>query len=147
MSLSFREITKENFRECIGLQVRDDQKYVAPNVYSIAQSKVEQKWITMAVYEDDAMVGFVMYELNYRDKELYLCRFMIGQQFQHLGYGKGTLEILRTIAMEDPGITQIGLSTSPQNKHGIRVYEKFGFKDTGVLDHGEEVFVLDLEKQ
>lgn len=147
MSLLFRAITKNNFNECIRLKVRDDQKYVAANVYSIAQSKTEPKYIPMALYDDETMVGFVMYELDYKEKELYLCRFMIDEQHQHMGYGKGALDILKGMAMKDPGIEKIELSTKPDNEHGIKVYEEFGFIDTGVLDDGEEVFVLYLRKQ
>ena len=147
MSLSFRAITKDNFNKCLRLKVRDDQKYVASNVYSIAQSKTEPKYIPMAIYNDETMVGFVMYELDYKEKELYLCRFMIDEQHQHMGYGKGALDILKGMAMKDPGIEKIELSTKPDNEHGIKVYEEFGFIDTGVLDDGEEVFVLYLRKQ
>lgn len=129
------------------MKVRDDQKYVASNVYSIAQSKTEPKYIPMAIYNDETMVGFVMYELDYKEKELYLCRFMIDEQHQHMGYGKGALDILKGMAMKDPGIEKIELSTKPDNEHGIKVYEEFGFIDTGVLDDGEEVFVLYLRKQ
>jgi diamine N-acetyltransferase len=141
-----RDITNENWHECIQLRVRDDQPYVAPNLYSIAQSKVEPRWIPMAVYNDETMVGFIMYELDYRNKQLYLCRFMIDQRYQHKGYGKGTLDILREIAMRDPGIEKVELSTNPKNAHGIKVYTRYGFRDTGILDDGEEVFVLDLQK-
>ncbi|PKO19295.1 MAG: hypothetical protein CVU39_01710 [Chloroflexi bacterium HGW-Chloroflexi-10] len=146
MSITFKEITIDNFRECIGLTVRDDQKFVAPNVVSIAQSKIEPKYIPLAIYNDETMVGFLMYAFEYADKELYLCRFMIDQNFQHKGYGKGALDILKEIAMQDPGVEKIELSTKPTNVYGIRVYEKFGFKDTGILDDGEEIFVLDLGK-
>ena len=145
MSLSFREITECNFLECIRLRVRDDQKYVASNVYSVAQSKIEPKYVPLAIYSDDTMVGFVMYELNYQKKELYLCRLMIDQQYQHMGYGKGALDILKEMALGDPGIEKIELSTKPDNTYGIKVYERFGFKDTGLLDEGEEVFVLELQ--
>lgn len=146
MSISFKEITSDNFVECIRLKVRDDQRFVASNVYSIAQSKIEPKWVPAAIYNDKAMVGFIMYELDYTKRQLYLCRFMIDQRFQHMGYGKGSLEILREIATRDSGIEKIELSTKPDNAHGIRVYERFGFEDTGILDDGEEVFVLELEK-
>ncbi len=57
------------------------------------------------------------------------------------------MDILKGMAMKDPGIEKIELSTKPDNEHGIKVYEEFGFIDTGVLDDGEEVFVLYLRKQ
>jgi len=146
MTLSFKEITVDNFIQCVRMKVNDDQNFVAPNVFSIAQSKVEPQFIPMAIYNNDTMVGFLMYELDYKNKKLYLCRFMIDPKYQHMGYGKGALEILKEIAMKDPDIERMELSTSPENAHGIKVYEKFGFKDTGVLDGDEEVFVLDLQK-
>jgi diamine N-acetyltransferase len=147
VAVSLRAITKDNFQECIRLKVRDDQKFVASNVYSIAQSKIEPQNIPLAIYHDEMLVGFLMYELDYREKELYLCRFMIDQRYQHQGYGRGALELLKDIAMKDPGIETMALSTKPDNAYGISMYKKFGFRDTGVLDDGEEVFVLDLVKQ
>ena len=147
MTVTLREITSDNFRECVHLKVRDDQPFVASNVYSIAQSKVEPEFIPMAIYADDRMVGFMMYACFYEQKKLYLCRFMIDQQYQHRGYGKAALDLLKQVAMDDPGIDFMELSTAPDNAYGIRVYEKFGFKDTGVLDDEEEVFIMDLEKK
>lgn len=146
MSVTVREITEKNFHECIGLKVRDDQPYVASNVYSIAQSKVEPIFIPLAIYAEETMVGFMMYALNYPEKNLYLCRFMIDQRYQHQGLGKAALDRVKEIAMQDPGIESIELSTRPDNLYGIKFYAKFGFKDTGALDGDEEVFVLDLEK-
>jgi diamine N-acetyltransferase len=147
MSVRLVEITEKNFRECVRLSVREDQRFVASNVFSIAQSKVEPRWITRAVYADERMVGFVMYHFDMEGKELYLCRFMIDQRYQHKGYGKATLDELKRLAMEKEGIERMRLSTNPENSGGIRIYEKFGFKDTGELDGDEEVFVLELGKE
>ncbi len=146
MAVSFREITKCNFLECIRLRVRDDQRFVASNVFSIAQSKIEPEYVPLAIYNDETMVGFVMYRFDYQKKQLYLCRLMIDQQYQHQGYGRGALDVLKAMAMGDPRIEEIELSTKPDNAYGIKVYERFGFEDTGGMDGDEEVFVLKLEK-
>jgi diamine N-acetyltransferase len=146
MSITLKEINKDNFEECIRLRVREDQPFVATNVYSVAESKVAPENIPLAVFTGDNMVGFVMYELDYVERKLYIGRLMIDQRYQHMGYGRQTLEALKQIALSDPGIEKLELSTNPKNTYGIRVYETFGFKDTGILDDGEEVFVLDLGK-
>lgn len=146
MSITLKEITKENFTECIRLTVRDDQKFVASNLYSIAESKVDPDNIPLAIYAGDTMVGFVMYELDYSARELYIGRLMIDQRYQHMGYGREALEAVRQIGLKDAGIDKLSLSTKPANTYGIRVYERFGFKDTGILDDGEEIFVMDLGK-
>ena len=54
MSVLLREITRENFKDCINLKVADDQKtFVAPNVTSIAQSKIYPTVTPFAVYNDE----------------------------------------------------------------------------------------------
>lgn len=146
MPITLKEVNRDNFRECIRLKIRDDQSYVAKNVYSIAESKVAPENIPMAVYSGETMVGFVMYEIDHVDRELYIGRLMVDEHFQHMGYGRQTLEALKQMALSDPEIDKLELSTNPKNTYAIRVYETFGFKDTGILDDGEEVFILDLGK-
>ncbi len=60
MPITLKEITKDNYVECIRLKVRDNQRFVASNVYSLAESKYEPENIPMAVYAGETMVGFVM---------------------------------------------------------------------------------------
>ena len=62
MSISLREITQDNFYACMKLSVRKDQPFVASNSFSVAESKIFQNWITNAIYNDEEMVGFMMYE-------------------------------------------------------------------------------------
>jgi diamine N-acetyltransferase len=128
------------------LSVRKDQPFVASNAFSVAESKIFPNWITKAIYSDEELVGFMMYAMNYEENELYLCRFMVDQKYQGKGYGKAALDQLKAIALGDEKIKQITLSTNPENKNGIRIYEKFGFVDMKYMDHDEEVFVLDLKK-
>jgi diamine N-acetyltransferase len=146
MSITFREITQENFITCMKLSVREDQPFVASNAFSVAESKLFPEWITRAIYHEEEMVGFVMYTLDYEKNELYLCRFMVDQKHQGKGYGKAALGLLKEIAMNDEKIQKMTLSTNPVNANGIRIYEKFGFVDMNYLDDDEEVFSLDLKK-
>lgn len=144
MAVSFRDIDGENLDRCVELRVREDQPFVAPNVYSIAQAGVEPGWVTKAIHSDGTMVGFAMYTIDEKLSELYLCRFMIDRDHQGKGYGREALALLRSIAEGTPGVTRMRLSTSPENLRGIRIYERFGFVDTGEMEDGEEVFVLEL---
>jgi diamine N-acetyltransferase len=42
MPVTLRDIDRNNFKRCIKLEVREDQRnFVASNIYSIAESKVE----------------------------------------------------------------------------------------------------------
>ena len=147
MDIELRDIDEDNFKACTKMSVRRDQPFVASNVYSIAESKIFPHWITKAVYAEEALVGFMMFAKFPEREELYLCRFMIDQASQGKGFGKAALDRLKEIALGDDRIRRIRLSTAPDNVNGIRIYEKFGFKDMKYQEDGEEVFVLELEKR
>ena len=64
--LTLREITFDNFIECIQLQPKDEQKqFIASNVYSLAEAYValasgECVPMPYAIYDDETMVGFLL---------------------------------------------------------------------------------------
>jgi diamine N-acetyltransferase len=144
MNIDFRAVDEDNFDECLALSVRDDQRFVASNIKSLAQAWLNKEAIPRAIYAENAMVGFIMYLVDRGSGELYLWRFMIDQRHQGKGYGNAALGLLERIARAEPGIVRMKLSTAPDNANGIRIYTKFGFVDTGILDDGEEVFVKEL---
>lgn len=144
MKVTFKKVAEENFLECVGLKVREDQPFVASNMFSLAEAKACPWWIVRSVYDGATMVGFIMYVLDREEGELYLCRLMVDARFQGRGYGTAILGKLAALARKAGGIRRIRLSTDPKNEAGIRFYAKYGFVDTGTMDEGEEVFVLDL---
>ena len=81
LNLSLREITSQNFNECINLKVaKGQEKFVAPNSKSIAQAKIYLTVNPFAVYDEDEMVGFVMFGFDADDKRFYLVRLMIDEK-------------------------------------------------------------------
>lgn len=140
MNVVLREITPENFKECINLKVADDQvTFVAPNVTSIAQSKIYPTANPMAVYADENLVGFVMFGFDEDDERYYLVRLMIDEKFQGKGYGKAaTLEVIeRMKQIED--CKEIYLSFVPENTGAEKLYQSVGFERTGEISDGEIV--------
>lgn len=144
MAVSFRPVDAGNFMACVKMHAGAGQPWVAPNVFSIAQAKVEPDLQPFGIYADEALVGFIMYALRPANQELYLARFMLDEPQQRRGYGLAALELLKELAQRQPGIRRIRLSTNPGNEHGIRVYTRFGFKATGVMHGAEAEFVLEL---
>jgi diamine N-acetyltransferase len=149
MSVTLREITPENFKECVNLKVVDAQsKFVAPNVMSIAQSKIYPTVNPFAVYADDEMVGFVMYGFDEDDEHFYLGRLMIDEKHQGKGFGKAaTLEVIERMK-EIEGCREIYLSFVPENTGAEKLYSTIGFERTGqISESGEIVMRFDLNKQ
>lgn len=142
MNIILREITPENFKECIKLKVSDNQKtFVATNLYSIAQSKIYPTHLPFAVYDGDEMVGFVLYGFDEEEKRFYLGRLMIDEKFQGKGYGRAaTLEVIERLKQVE-NCKEIYLSFVPENKNAEKLYESIGFKDTGELNDGGEIIM------
>lgn len=148
MNITLREITPENFKECINLKVADgQQKFVAANVMSMAQAKVYPAVTPMAVYAGDEMVGFVMYGFDTDDEKYYLIRLMIDERQQGRGYGRGaTLEVIEKMK-QIAGCREIFLSFVPDNTGAERLYLSLGFEPTGeISEEGEIVMRFDLQK-
>lgn len=147
MKVELREITQENWRECARLKVAPDQeRFVASNVYSLAESKYEPECVPLAVYEGETMVGFVMYlpEDYGLAKVFYIARLMIGHQYQGKGYGRAVMEMLLERLKSVPGYAAILISFVPENTAAQRLYSSLGFQDTGEIDDGEIVYRLPL---
>ena len=54
--ITFREIDKSNYMECICLKVKDEQRgFVADNARSLAEARFEEGLYTRAVYSDGGL--------------------------------------------------------------------------------------------
>lgn len=148
MNISLREITPQNFKECINLKVAAEQEnFVATNLMSIAQSKIYPTYNVFAVYAADEMVGFTMFGLDTDDQKYYLGRLMIDQRHQGKGYGKAAvLEIVERLKKVE-GCNEIFLSFVAENADAERLYRSVGFERTGEISaSGEIVMRYDLNK-
>jgi len=143
MSVTLRDITRDNWQQCIKLEVREDQKtFVSPNVVSIAQSRVEPTFTPQAVYHDEELVGFCMYGYDTEEGCYWVARMMIDKNHQGRGHGRAAMvEAIRRMRAE-PNCREIGLSIEPENVAAQKLYESLGFVKTGEVAHGEDVMRL-----
>ncbi len=147
VAISLREITRDNWRACVRLKVADDQqKYVASNAVSLAQSKYEPECVPLAAYGGETMVAFVMYRPeDYGLAKLwFIDRLMVGQEHQGKGYGRATMEALIGRLKSAPGYEAILISFVPGNEAAQKLYGSLGFEDTGEIEDGEIVYRMPL---
>lgn len=142
----FKEITKENFWDCISLAVAKEQvEFVTSNAVSIAQSKVQTECIPLAIYDDDIMIGFIMYCIDEDDGEYWIYRMMIDEKYQSKGYGKKSLEKLLEIIKQDNTRSKVFLGVHKESKYAVELYKKCGFEFTGQVFGSEHIMKLDYE--
>jgi len=141
MNISLREVDENNFDEVISLQV---EKYCASNIYSLAQARIFPDAIPLAIYNDDTLVGFIMYGIEPRDNnEYWIDRLMIDEKYQNNGFGKKALEIIIEKIKQDKTHNKIKISTNPENTIAIKLYKKLGFYETGELHYDEALLILE----
>lgn len=143
--LYLRDVDKENFKECVELDVHEEQReFVAPNMRSLAQAYVNRDVAKVfSLYDETRMVGFAMLYVDPAKEEYWLWRFMIDKRFQHQGYGKDALG--KIIAyFTSIGAKTVRLSFEPENRIAEKLYASAGFYRNGEENDGEIVMQLDL---
>jgi diamine N-acetyltransferase len=144
--VELKEITAENYDDCLKLEVSDSQKnFVASNMYSLAQAWVFYNTAyPFAIYAGDEMVGFIMMGY-YKPKGIYnIWRFMIDKRFQNKGYGKAALLLAVKYIREKYNASELYLSFEPEKSTAGKLYNSIGFARTGEVDDGEIVMCLKM---
>lgn len=147
MNVTLRDITADNWRDCVRLKVAPEQeRFVASNAFSLAQSKYEPELIPLGIYDNDTMVGFLMY----RPADLGLAkvwmvyRLMVARNQQGKGYGRAGMVCLLERLRKIPGYNAVLISFVPDNDAVRKLYASLGFTDTGEIEDGEIVYRLAL---
>ena len=143
--VTLREITMENFRECIRTDVAEHQRgFVASNMYSLAEAKADGVSIPLAIYAKGVMVGFTMYNFNSTSGIGYIDRLMVAAEHQRHGYGRAAMLQVIDRLRNTKGCLRIRTSFKPSNVVADALYESLGFRRTGEVDEGETVVILEL---
>ena len=151
--VTLREITSENYDECLALKVHDDQKeFVVSNMKSLAEA-----WVfytvarPFAIYHEDTMVGFLMVDIDPNlvgsNDLCFLWRFMIDAKYQGCGYGKAAMHEVINYVKTNFNPKTFETSTVPGNDAAEKLYRSFGFLPNGEYHVGEKVLVLNMRAE
>lgn len=145
MNIELRTIDKENMYDVIELEVSDEQKdFVAPNSFSLLQANYEENMYPFAIYRDNELVGFIMYDFDDEIGMHGMCRFMVDKKFQNQGIGKAAMEKLFDKVIEKYGNVKFYTSAEPYNTVALNLYKKLGFEDTGKIVYDEVLMIKQL---
>lgn len=140
MSVALRPVDENNYRSVIALDVGPGQeRFVARNVNSIAESKVYPYLIPAAVYSDDELVGFALYGRDPETGKYWIVRLMVDAAHQGKGYGRAAVLALIEEIQALPECGEIYLSLVPGNEAAEGLYQSVGFERTGEIEDGEIV--------
>lgn len=134
--ITFREINKSNYMDCVCLKVRDDQSgFVADNARSLVEARFEEGLYTRAVYSNDTMVGFVLFDYDSEIPGWCMSRFMIGAQYQGQGLGKEAVLRFLEFMKAEMKVGELYLHVEMENTAAYALYEKLGFRIVGEIEY------------
>lgn len=151
MTITFREITSDNYSQVLNLKITPEQevaKFVSPVVRSLADAwfyREEGITYPKAVYADEDLVGFIMYELDTEEQQVFIWRFLIDQRYQGKGYGRQTIEVVMEMAKEQAQITKVVADYVDGNEPMKKILLDLGFEETGFnKEINEHIMVYQL---
>lgn len=151
MSVTLRDITGDNYFQVLELKISPEQeaaKFVSPVVRSLADAwfyREEGITYPKAIYADEDLVGFIMYELDTEEQQVFVWRFLIDQAFQGRGYGRQTIETVLAMAKEQAKITKVVADYVDGNEPMKKILLDLGFEETGFnKEINEHIMVYQL---
>ena len=102
--------------------------------------------VPYGIYSEETMVGFftITHDANRLDR-FWINGFQVDRKHQRNGYGRAALsEAILLLRKLYPGARTVGLTLEPHNEAARKLYESYGFVNTGSMYEGETVFMLQL---
>lgn len=137
------ELNAENWYHCCELEVSaEQQRYIEPNAISIAQSKFEPTLKPYAIYVEDKVVGFLMYNSVPEELDGYwVYRIMVDKEYQGQGIGKIATKLMISEIAKLPNAKRIVVGYYPENVNAHKLYASLGFIDNSDR-FGKEMAVI-----
>jgi len=134
MQIELRPVTHENWEACCSLELTSEQQeFLEPNVYSIAQAGFEPTLVMRAIYAADKLVGFLMYNSEREELDGYwIYRLMVDHRYQGAGIGREAVRLLLKEMQQLPEAACIVVGYHPDNHVAHQLYAQLGF-----IDHGD----------
>ena len=159
--LRLEKIHGQNVWDILRLKVAENQRhFVSSNDRSIIEAYTTITGngyaFPFGIYDDDIPVGFLMIGFGTDDywddappvaaDNYNLWRLMIDEKYQNKGYGRAAVKLALDFINTLPcgKAEYCWLSYEPENEVARRLYQSFGFEETGERDCDELIAVLKL---
>ena len=146
--IHFRDITEDNYEECINLCVDEHQiNFVGSNVSSLAKAYIYGKKVRpFGIYNDNTMVGFLLLRYNHDFNNCFLWELMIDRNYQSKGYGKAAITLLIDWVKNNTDCSAITTTYKTDNYWAGNLYKSSGFKYLDSCpEHNEEDLILHIK--
>ena len=140
--ISLREITVQNFNECISLE-RRSQKYVGSAADVIAEAYIyRQNSTAYGIYLEDEIIGLVILKERPSGSPYSFTDLFIADSYQNKGYGNAAVKLIIEKFQSEKSASYIEIQVHNTNQYAIRIYENNKFKVTGKAQWDNNFLVM-----
>ena len=127
-------------QDCIGAAM---EGHICCNAVSIAETKYNPELHPNAIYSNNALIGFFMYERSEDEAETaIICRFMLDDRFRHMGLEEQAFaHVLRGLKIQ--GVKKV-ISIADADEDLKELYLPFGFHPAGGTSRAVSRYELEL---
>lgn len=133
-----QSIDETNYITACALAPTPEQRpFVAPaaGILARAYGLRGQRAQAEAIYEDDVLVGLVLWhDMDEEPACYHLMELLIGAPYQRRGCARAALHIVLARLQKERKYPRVELCVARDNLAAIRLYTSLGFRDTGYVD-------------
>ena len=140
--VSLREVDEDNFEAIMAIELPPHQRdFLDTNACSIAQTHFYPDLVARAIYADDALAGFLLYDRAADEVPGYygIYRLMVDYQLQGRGIGRRALALALAEIRARDDVRRISIWYHPRNVGAKALYGSMGFCEVGLDAQGEMV--------
>jgi diamine N-acetyltransferase len=149
--IRLEKINADNYQKVFDLElVGEQENFVSSNMRSLAQAWVfYERAKPYAIYNDDTIVGFIMFDYKIENRKVEIWRFMLGSAYQGKGYGKEALNKAIEFLKQENLFDYIQINYVEENLVAKKNLSKslLGFSETGEMEGNEVVMRLSIVKE
>ncbi|BBF42327.1 spermine/spermidine acetyltransferase, putative [Lachnospiraceae bacterium KM106-2] len=141
--IHLEEVTPDNWQ--LGLKVsKSQQKFVASDMELLARAYAFRNHRSNAyvIYSDSTPVGMALYYDSEKMNAYFFSQFFIDENFQRNGYGSKAIQLIIEQMKKDGRYHKILLCYLDGNEDALKLYQKFGFTQTGRIDNEIDMELL-----
>ncbi len=130
-----KEITEENFNECLNLKVNvENEDYVDEVVYSFAEAYIYyNSYILRAIYLEDTIIGFVSIYVG--ENSYQIINFLIDDNYRNKGYGKEAVNIIIDYLKCNYNAKLVSVPVYIENREAHKFWSKLNFNNSEVIEN------------
>ncbi len=140
-----KDIDMDNLFPILNLKLKEEDRHkVATNMFSLAEAYADKVSEPKAIYHNNDLVGFVMYDYNEIKQTASITRLMIDYHYQRKGYAYEAMQKVIDLLKQKNGISTIRISYHPHNEKARKLYFKLGFSEISDKSNGETVAIIKI---